>query len=131
MLTNEFDAPRQSLCPRAGDSGIDECVEHLAFGLTKPGHRRCGLMGEQCLRFACASTPRDSSLELTLEILSDGDALVTGFLAEPLNPTFGSRLCVNLSRDIAQIERSNDGDFIAIDRNLRCLGEPSGGKSPG
>src|SRR5437588_6580612 len=71
VAADETYAPGERIAAAARDAGVDECVEHLSFGLAQPCHDRRGQRGEQFASVIDMDTPRNVSAEAVLGLAGD------------------------------------------------------------
>ncbi len=138
MLSHEADAPGQRLAPTAGDTGLDQRVEHAAILDPEPGHDRNSEGGEELLDAATAGAPGDLATEEPLSVAGDLDAGVASVTPESGDPRAASRGAGALGRiggELWFVDLANDQDLVWIGADGRrslveplrqAAGEPAG-----
>lgn len=131
---HQSDAPGQGVTAAAGDPGRDERVEHLAFGLAKPGHDRRGDMREQGTLGAALHTPGDLLAELVLRLAGHLDAVLAGAFAELLDAGLEGRPLLGVRGAFGEPglgDAADDRDLLTVDRHLRQALEEIVGQAAG
>src|SRR4051812_47489827 len=126
VLTDEAHAPRQGVAAAAGDAAADERVERVALGHAQARHDRKGERGEQLAVVTDLGAPTDLAAIAVLGLLGDADALLSGVLAEALDPGrqrrgLGGRGVVG---EAVRGKTADDEDLFSVERDLRRPGEP-------
>src|ERR1022692_2699559 len=134
MLADKADAPRECLAAAAGDTRLDERVEHAAILEPEPGHDRDAQGGEELLDATAAGSPGDLAAEEALGVAGDLDACVASVAPESGDPGAASS-CTGafggVSGKLGLIDLADDQDLVGIGgdgggRLVEPLGQAAG-----
>lgn len=118
MFTDEPYTPSEGFATAAGDSPLNEGVEHLTFLQPQSSHRGRGYVGEPGLEVPAAGSPGDLSPEEGVGPLSDLHSLISSGLTER-----NDLLLVCEARSgLPKI--SGDDDFIAVMGHVWIVAKP-------
>src|SRR3954454_2165106 len=87
VAAREAHAPCEGVGAGAGDTRVDEGVEHLPVGLSQPGHDGWGERRERPPVIAYLPAPRDGPPRSVRELGGYLDPLLAGLLTERLGAT--------------------------------------------
>ncbi|OBA36987.1 hypothetical protein A5767_07775 [Rhodococcus sp. 852002-51564_SCH6189132-a] len=127
MLPHEPDGPLQ--CVRTGprDTGVDEGVEHLPFGLAQSRHDRDGEVGEQVGPVADRHAPGHLAAVAGLGLVGDAHPVGARGLAESSDASVD----LGVARAVGYPEGADDEDLFSVDLDVGRSGEPVVGEPAG